>query len=141
MSKPNARSGLWWALGAAAVGGLAVAQRTRRFDLIHPYLRSPQWWFRTPTIGRYNLLIARALGDRPSQPVPGVTLDTRTVAAADGTPLTVFVYRPDAVPPVGAAMLYTHGGGMIVGSAAGYHETVSAMPGSSASWWSAPNTG
>lgn len=125
MEKRRASAGIWWALGAAALGGLAYARRTRRYDLVHRELRSPMWWFRTPTIGRGTVGVARLMGTRPARCVPGVALETREIAAVDGTTLTLFVYRPQTAKAVSPAMLYTHGGGMIVGSAAGYHETVS----------------
>lgn len=125
MSERKVSTSLWWALGAVVLGGLAFARRTRRYDLIHPDLRSPMWWFRTPAFGRGMVLASRLAGNRPAECVPGVALETRQIAAADCTKLTLFVYRPDTAKPSGPGMLYTHGGGMIVGSAAGYHETVS----------------
>lgn len=125
MSARKANSRVWWSLAAAIVGGLAFAQRTRRYDLVHPELRSAKWWFRTPTFNRGLLLISRLVGTRPTQCVSGVKVGSYTVKAPDGSDLIVYVYRPANAEADGPGLLYTHGGGMIVGSVAGYHQIVS----------------
>jgi acetyl esterase/lipase len=58
-------------------------------------------------------LFDRILAAQP--PVQGVEVDTHTVTAGDGTPLTARWYRPAEPDEHGAAVLYLHGGGMIFG--------------------------
>ncbi|WP_267381497.1 MULTISPECIES: alpha/beta hydrolase [unclassified Sphingomonas] len=61
-----------------------------------------------------------------SAPVDGVDLQVERIRSADGAEVTTYTYRPVNAAANGPVMLFTHGGGMIVGSAAGYHATVSA---------------
>ena len=48
------------------------------------------------------------------QPVPGVEIDAYTLTTGDGATLKLGWYRPSASGP-GSAVLYLHGGGMILG--------------------------
>lgn len=47
--------------------------------------------------------------------VPGVAVDEYTLSTADGAELPLRWYRPTETPASGAALLYLHGGGMILG--------------------------
>lgn len=103
---------------------LAASRRTRGYSRIDPQLRSPIWRVRTPSFGP---LVTRLSRKGPAtRCVEGVDLSSYQVVSEEGTPVTVYVYRPAGIGPRSAAMLYTHGGGMITSSAAGYHVMVSA---------------
>ena len=115
---------MWWLIGVAAVGGLAYRHRTRGFDRIAPELRSPLWRLRSPSIGPGLLKLARKV--KASAVADGVTMEKHIIPAADGSDLIVYSYRPANIGPDSPAMLFTHGGGMIMASAEAYHATVSA---------------
>lgn len=117
---------LWPLLPVAAAGIFAFARRTRGYNRIAEELRSPFWRIQTPSIGPNMLRILQPASQKATACVDGVTLEERQIQRPDGSTLAVYVYRPRDLAPGGPAMLYTHGGGMILGSARRYHVKVSA---------------
>ena len=127
MASSASHRAAWWSLGAAALAGsYAFSRRTRGFGQIAEELRSGFTRFRSPSIGPLLLPLMQAATRKPTPSVDGVNVEAVQIAGPDGNPLSVYVYRPDGLKPGGAAMLYTHGGGMIIGSAPAYHGQVSA---------------
>ena len=117
----------WWSLGAAAVvGTYAFRRRTRGFEQVAEELRSNFSRFRSPSIGPVLLPLMRAATSKLTTPVDGIYVEAVEIEGPNGDPLTVYLYRPEGLKPGAAAMLYTHGGGMIIGSAPAYHDKVSA---------------
>lgn len=100
------------------------ARRTRGFDRIDPTLRSALLRLRTPSFGPILLRLAR-MADFATACAEGVTVETHSVTVK-GVTTIVYLYRPESVKPSSPALLYTHGGGMIIGSARNYHAFVSA---------------
>lgn len=131
----------WFLAGGATIAALAYAGRTRGYDKVHPTLRSPAWRVRTPSFGKVALALIRAKGIQATRCVEGVSFETRHIASQDGTELTLYLYRPRHLVDSAAAMLYTHGGGMIFGSAAGIMKMSRVMPVTSELSSSASNTG
>ncbi|GAA5026623.1 alpha/beta hydrolase [Microbacterium fluvii] len=85
---------------------------------LHPELRRTYRWFPTPPVTHgWQRRLARAGTGmmRPPQPPEGVTREF--VALGEGSGAHVF--RPAA--PSGAALLWIHGGGMVIGAAAQDH--------------------
>ena len=116
-----------WPVGLALLAGCyAYSRRTRGYDRIAPELRSPAWRVRSPSLGPLLLPIARAASRIKTKPVPGVGLERVRIPRPDGSALTLYLYRPLGLRAGGPAMLYTHGGGMVVGSASAHHAIVSA---------------
>jgi acetyl esterase/lipase len=125
MKQSRIGHGVWWSAGGVAlVGALTFARRTRDFDQIADELQSTLSRFRWPTIGPALLPLFRAAARRPKKLVDGVEVESRPIEGPDG-PLTVYIYRPRDVRFADTAMLYTHGGGMIIGSAPGCHDRAS----------------
>lgn len=51
-------------------------------------------------------------------PPPAITPEVMTISSAHGGPdIAVYLYRPSATKPGSGAILYIHGGGMVMGSA------------------------
>jgi len=63
--------------------------------------------------------------ERATPPTPNVSFTTYDTAASDGTVIPMRWYRRDGNAP-GSAVLYVHGGGMIIGRAELYERYVSA---------------
>lgn len=128
MGNREFRKAAWWSMGAVATLGLyAVSRRTRGYENVAEELRSAFSRFQSPSIGPVTLPLAQAATRRPTRCVKGVELEVRHIEGPDGQPLPIYIYRPRVLKSAGAAMLYTHGGGMIIGSAPAYHENVSAF--------------
>ncbi len=127
MARSESYRAVWWSLGAAALAGsYASTRRTRGFEHIAEELRSGFSRFRSPSIGPLLLPLMQAATRKPSPSVDGVDVEARQIDGPDGDPLTIYIYRPAGLQPGASAMLYTHGGGMIIGSAPAYHDKVSA---------------
>lgn len=114
---------------AAALIGLLYKNRARSYGRVDPELRRRGSRLRTPAVTRANLPLVRKLRKAAAQPADGTDVQERTIDGPAG-PLTIYIYtrRGQAAPterPAIPAVLYTHGGGFILGSAAGYHEAVS----------------
>lgn len=116
------------AVGAAAVAGAGFAvtnARVRGYDQLDPGLRTARRRLRSPGLNPVLLRLARRRFGRATECAPGVLAERHRITSADGASITVHVYTPGNATPGGPVMLYTHGGGLIMGSAAGYQLQVS----------------
>lgn len=68
-----------------------------------------------PTLTRLANRLQRARGTPPPPQVEGVTVRDEIIAGGDGQPLRIRLYLPDDAGEPRAAMLWAHGGGMIIG--------------------------
>jgi acetyl esterase/lipase len=107
-------------LAAAALGAAALA--TRRYlatrdaiAAVPPNLRSPLLHFVTTDFGARSLRLARMVFGIATKPGPGVRQTEQTVPAP--CPVRVLVMTPESAGANRPAVLYLHGGGMIMGSA------------------------
>ena len=115
------------AAGAVAVGR-SIARQRPAMAAVAPELRHPGLFLPVDLDARL-LVVARALARRASLPAaPGVEVVERTVPGADGAPgPAVVVYqRPDRAPASGA-LVWMHGGGMVLGTPAQDQPWCSAM--------------
>lgn len=108
-----------WPIGTAAlVGCYALARRTRGYDCIHSELRAPAWRLRSPTLGPGLLSVAR-WATRTVTPVHDpraecVDIECIGLSRPDGSALAIYLYHPHWRRKGGAALLHSHGGGMIM---------------------------
>lgn len=85
----------------------------------HPELRRAAFWIPRVSFGPVLTRLANRLqqGRRSAPPqVAGVTVRDVIISGGDGQPLRVRLYLPDEVAEPRAAMLWVHGGGMIIGT-------------------------
>lgn len=115
------------ALGAAALaGGIAVGRLAGRkrplVAAVSPALRNPVLYLPMDLTSDAALKVGRRLIERPTPVRPGVRCTHRSIAGQDGAPnVPVVLYeRPDREGPTGA-LVWIHGGGMVMGSPASAH--------------------
>ncbi|GLY90788.1 alpha/beta hydrolase [Actinoallomurus iriomotensis] len=105
-------------LGLLTAAATAVARRRRTLAPVAPDLRTPGLWLPLAVGNRLAITIARRWYDRPTEPVPGVTVSRHDVPGGRD----VFVYEPPERRRPGAALLWIHGGGTIIGRPEADHE-------------------
>ena len=85
----------------------------------HPELRRAAFWLPRlsfgPTLTRLANGLQRWRGTSPPPEIEGVTIRDEIISGGDGQPLRVRLYLPEAAAQPRAAMLWMHGGGMIIG--------------------------
>jgi acetyl esterase/lipase len=85
----------------------------------HPELRRAAFWIPRlsfgPTLTRLANRAQRGRGAPPAPKVAGVTIRDEVISGGDGQPLRVRLYLPNDAAGPRAAMLWVHGGGMIIG--------------------------
>ena len=91
-------------------------------DQIEPQLREvlagvPPFSVSAQTLADFRPVVAAMAVSAP--PAPDVTLEERRVPRPDGTSIPVRLFLPAAQARTGA-LIFLHGGGMIMGTAAGY---------------------
>lgn len=112
------------ALGAVGAAAVAVSRRRRALAAVAPELRSPAVWLPLSVRDERSLRIGRSLISRFVAPVaPGVTLTERTVPGGPA----LFLYEPEGRAEASGALLWIHGGGLVMGHAAQSHELCSAL--------------
>ena len=111
---PGARLAL---IGGGALAATLFARRARKVSAVAPELRSPALWVPVPTMGfllpvlRLN---AKALAS--AEPPAGATASVRHVPGFAGAPdVRVVVYERAERKAGGAALLWIHGGGYVLG--------------------------
>jgi acetyl esterase/lipase len=113
----------------AATAALArpAAARRAAVSAVPAGLRSPVCWLPLPFTPA-AVRVMRAL-PQPAAPVrDGVTVDERTVQAGAGrTPVRVHVYEPAGRARPSGAVVWTHGGGYVIGDPVGYHDVCSRL--------------
>ena len=114
------------ALGVAAAAiARPVADRRAAVAAVPRGLRHPVCWLPLP----FTPLAVRVMKALPQPPRPlreGVTASERTVTAGEGrAPVPVHVYEPAGRTRPSGAVVWTHGGGYVVGHPVGYHDTCS----------------
>jgi acetyl esterase/lipase len=85
----------------------------------HPDLRRTAFWIPRLSFGPTLTRLANRVQGRRAATLPkvaGVTVRDEIIQGGDGQPLRVRLYLPDDVGAPRAAMLWVHGGGMIIGS-------------------------
>jgi len=110
---------------ATAALARPVAARRTAVSAVPPGLRSPACWLPFP----FTPLGVRAMKALPMPPTRvrhGVTVEERTVDAGAGrTPVSVHVYEPAGRARPSGAVVWTHGGGYMIGHPVGYHDICS----------------
>lgn len=123
------------ATGAVALaGGIAVgrslAARRQLIDRVAAELRSPVLYLPIDVSSSAALAVGRKVTVQATKVRPGVDRSGRTVPGLDGDPaVPVVVYeRPGREQPCGA-LVWIHGGGMIMGSPESAHDFCSRVAG------------
>lgn len=111
---------------AVALGVWGFSRRVRDRSRIAPGLGGPITWFKPSPPTRVNRFFTRLIGAVQTPAGNDVSVEERVIRGADGTPLTIYIYRPKTITKSQAGLLYIHGGGMVVGSARMYNILVSA---------------
>ena len=126
MSRRSGLAALALVLSAAALVR-PVAGRRAALGAVPKGLRSPACWLPLS----FNALVVRAIRALPPAPTAvrdGVTVEQRTVRAGEGrAPVTVHVYEPAARTRPSGAVVWTHGGGYVIGDPVGYHDVCSRL--------------
>ena len=108
---------------ALCVLGAAAVRRHRHYTAVLPELRNPVTWLPLSIGSRFELEAGRRGFLPPTEPVDGVTVTEHDVP--DGA--TAFVYEPAGRVRPGGALLWIHGGGMIMGTPEVSHHLCSLM--------------
>ena len=104
-------------LAATAAAGRGVARRRPAVDRVAPDLRSPVLYLPTDLRGERTLRVVRSISTRAAPPVVrGVEVTERRTGGTEDAPAArVVLYEPPwRVRPSGA-LLWIHGGGMVMG--------------------------
>ena len=110
--------------GAVGVGRL-VARRRPLIEPVAPELRSPILYLPLSLTSDRALRFVRSLPAPPGPIAAGVDVTSRTIRNVDGDDLRLVVYeRPDRARPSGA-LLWIHGGGMVLGEPEQGHQLCS----------------
>ncbi len=101
--------------GAGALAVRAVAARRRTLAPVPAEMRHPLLWFPTSVRDERTLGIGRTVLARLSEPVaPGVTVERRAVP---GSAAEVVLYQPAERARPSGALVWVHGGGLVMGRA------------------------
>ena len=103
----------------AAAAGYGLSRRHRHVTSAAPELRSPQLYVPMSLRSNAGLRVGRKLmASRPAEPAAdGVDLRVDELPATDGRPaVPVVVYEPSDRQAPSGALLWMHGGGLVMGS-------------------------
>jgi acetyl esterase/lipase len=78
----------------------------------------PKVHFSLDTLPAVRKQMAEFTARRDAPEVPGVATEQRLIRASEGHDVPVLVHRPDGLPVASPALIYAHGGGFLLGSAA-----------------------
>ncbi len=117
--------------GGATVVGRSVARKRPAIDAVAPELRNPMLYLPLDLTDERRLAMGRALLRRGLPPVPGIEIDSRVVPGDDdGTPgPRVVVYEQPGRERPSSALLWIHGGGMVMGTPEQDHQFCSRLAG------------
>lgn len=112
-----------WGLALTAATGWLYTKRASSYSQLHSELRSPLLRIRTPAFTPLFVKLLRNL--HVNFPTPAdVSVESWCVPGPFGAPdVPVYVYRPHTLSKPGAALLFIHGGGYIIGAAQMFHTT------------------
>jgi acetyl esterase/lipase len=105
-------------LATAATAGRGLARRRAAITAVAPELRHPALWLVSGLRGPRMVRALRSLSRRaPAASVEGVQIDDRTVPAQGAQPaVRVVVYEPEGREHPSGALLWIHGGGLVMGT-------------------------
>jgi acetyl esterase/lipase len=112
----------------ATVATLAVGRRHRRMSGVAPELRSPLLYIPMTLRNDRSLRFGRRLmAKAPATAVAaGVQMRTEHIPTRDaGVDIPLFVYEPDVHSPGSGALLWIHGGGLVMGTPEQGHDRCS----------------
>jgi acetyl esterase/lipase len=111
-------------LAALAGTGLGLTRRRQAVAAVAPELRHPALWLPMSIRGDRLVRVLRALAANvPAATVDGVAIRADTVPASGVQPAVgVFVYEPEGRTRPSGALLWLHGGGLVLGTAEQDHE-------------------
>lgn len=117
---------------AAAAGAVAATRATARRRAairdVPAELRTPLLYLPLAISNRAGFRAARIVTSRPTPVAPGVTVEVRSVPGPeDGPDVGVVLYEPPQRPRPSGALLWIHGGGLIVGHPAASHDRCSEL--------------
>jgi acetyl esterase/lipase len=115
--------------GGATAVGRSVARRRTAIDAVAPELRNPLLYLPLDLTDERKLAMGRALLRRGLPPVAGVDIESRVLPGDEGGapgPRVVVYERPDRERPSGA-LLWIHGGGMVMGTPEQDHQWCSSL--------------
>jgi acetyl esterase/lipase len=110
--------------GAAVLARGPLAARRAAVDRVPPELRAPICWLPL-AINGLTLPLLRRLPPPPTAVREGVTVVQRTVGLPGRRPVPVHVYEPSGRDRPSGAVLWIHGGGLVIGDPVGYHDVCS----------------
>ena len=104
-------------VAATAATGFGMVQRKRMIDAVAPELRNRQLWLPLSLRGPRSLKVGRSM--MAKQGVVAATCGVRadTATHGDGNPTPVLVYENEGRTTPSGALLWIHGGGLVMGAA------------------------
>jgi acetyl esterase/lipase len=118
-------------LAGAVAAGAAVRAVARQRPAVAPVpadLRNPILYLPLSVRDERTLRIGRSgFARMPSPVAPGVEVTPRTIPGLGGHTIDLFVYEPEGRRRPSGALLWMHGGGLVMGTATQAHETCSRL--------------
>jgi acetyl esterase/lipase len=112
--------------GSLAASNFAAA-RCRTVHAVAPELRSKSQYLPSLPLSRPVLAVGRRIGREPSPVRQGVGVREECVEMTGAAPVRVLVYESSTRPERAGALLWIHGGGLVLGSPEHDHEWCSAV--------------
>jgi len=105
-------------LAAIATAGRGFARRRTAIAAVAPELRHPSLWLVGSVRGPRSVRVMRSLSRRvPVPTVEGVRVSELTAAASGHQPVVrIIAYEPDGRAGTTGALLWIHGGGLVMGT-------------------------
>jgi acetyl esterase/lipase len=109
----------------AGLGVAGLVRRHRKLADVAPELRNPALYVPMPLGNKRALPLGRRMLSVPTPVRDGIEVRTEHATAPDGEPIRVLVYaRPGRTTPSGA-LLWIHGGGLVMGAPEVAHDLCS----------------
>ncbi len=103
------------AVGIGAAVAIGRKKADERLAACDPELRIPVLALPLSLTSERALRMMRSIPARPVPVVDGVSFDERTATAEGAEDTRVLVYRPDGLTEPAGALLWIHGGGLVLG--------------------------